>query len=248
MNRRVWLAAAPVAMAVLFGTVAQAETQRKSGNIVSTDWNAMTMDIKEKTGVGTWKVARDCSVKFLDQKEKFGNPSLSDLKAPMYVNFYFERDSDRIDSIEVVDIGFKVEGGGPGAQQQAVVTNLDENVGHIEVMLNPGGVKTFAVDPKGLLVGVKKGDRVTLLIENRNRQEWVTGIRVEAGGPGAQQQAVVTNLDENVGQIEVMLNPGGIKTFAVDPKRLLVGVKKGDKVTLLIENRNGQEWVTGIRK
>jgi Cu/Ag efflux protein CusF len=247
MNRRLWLTAASLAAAVLFGTLAQAETQKKSGNIVSTDWGAMTMDIKEKTGVGTWKVARDCSVRFLDQKEKFRNPTLSDLKAPMYVNFYFERDSDRIDSIEVVDIGFKVEGGGPGAQQQAVVTNLDENVGHIEVMTSPGGIKTFTVDPK-LLAGVKKGDKVTLLIENRNGQEWVTGIRVDAGGPGAQQQAVVTNLDENVGHIEVMMSPGGIKTFAVDPKRLLVGVKKGDKVTLLIENRNGQEWVTGIKK
>jgi Cu/Ag efflux protein CusF len=177
MNRRVWLTAAPLAAAVLFGTIAHAETQKKSGNIVSTDWGAMTMDIKEKTGVGTWKVARDCSVHFLDQKEKFPNPGIKDLKAPMYVNFYFERDSDVINSVEVVEVGFNADVGGRGAQQQAVVTNLDMNVGHIEVMLNPGGVKTFAVDPKGLLAGVKKGDRVTLLIENRNGQEWVTGIK-----------------------------------------------------------------------
>ena len=177
MNRRIWLTAAPLAVAVLFGTVAQAETQKKSGNIVSTDWGTMTMDIKEKTGVGTWKVAPDCSVRFLDQKEKFRNPGLADLKAPMYVNFYFERDTDRIESIEVVDIGFKVEAGGPGAlQQAAIVTNLDANVGHIEVILNPGGTKTFAVDPKRLLLTVKKGDKVTLLIENRNGQDWVTGI------------------------------------------------------------------------
>ena len=177
MNRRAWLVAAPLAVAVLFGTVARAETQKKSGNIVSTDWGAMTMDIKEKTGVGTWKVARDCSVKFLDQKEKFRNPSLSNLKAPMYVNFYFERDSDRIDSIEVVEVGFNADAGGAGVQQQAVVTNLDVNVGHIEVNLSPGGVKTFAVDPKSLLVGVQRGDRVTILIENRNGQEFVTGIK-----------------------------------------------------------------------
>ena len=95
----------------------------------------------------------------------------------MYVNFYFERDSDRIDSVEVVEVGFNASASGAGAQQQAVVTNLDMNVGHIEVNLGPGGIKTFAVDPKGLLAGVKRGDRVTLLIENRNGQEWVTGIR-----------------------------------------------------------------------
>jgi hypothetical protein len=176
MNRRAWLVAAPLAVAVLFGTVARAETQKKSGNIVSTDWGAMTMDIKEKTGVGTWKVARDCSVKFLDQKEKFRNPSLSNLKAPMYVNFYFERDSDRIDSIEVVEVGFNAEAGGAGVQQPAVVTNLDANVGQIEVMLNPGGIKTFKVDPKRMLLTVKKGDKVTLLLENRNGEEFVTKI------------------------------------------------------------------------
>jgi Cu/Ag efflux protein CusF len=176
MKRRVWLTAAPLAAAMLFGTFAQAETQKKSGNIVSTDWGAMTMDIKEKTGVGTWKVARDCSVRFLDQKEKFRNPSISDLKAPMYVNFYFERDSDRIDSIEVVEVGFNAAAGGSGAQQQAVVTNLDANIGHIEVMLNPGGIKTFKVDPKNLLRSIQKGDKVTLLIANRNGEEIVTNI------------------------------------------------------------------------
>lgn len=178
MNRRVWLTATPLAAAVLFGTIAHAQTQKKSGNIVSTDWGAMTMDIKEKaTGVGTWKVARNCSVRFLDQKEKFRNPSLNDLKAPMYVNFYFEKDSDRIDSIEVVEVGFNAAAGGTGAQQKAVVTNLDVNVGHVEVRLSPGGIKTFEVDPKSQLAGIKIGDTVTLLIDTRaGGREVVTKI------------------------------------------------------------------------
>lgn len=175
MNRRAWMTAAPLAALVLCGAIAEA-TEKKAGKIVSTNWNQMEMDIQEGSRVGTWKVARDCSVRFLDQKEKFPNPSIKDLKAPMYVNFYFERDSDRIDSIEVVEVGFNAAAGGPGAQQKAVVTNLDMNVGHIEVRLDPGGIKTFEVDPKGALAGVKVGDQVTLLIDNRQGREVVTKI------------------------------------------------------------------------
>lgn len=178
MNRRLWFAAAPLALAVMFGSVAQAEPQKKLGNISSVDWNRMEMDIKEKaTGVGTWKVARDCSVRFVDQKEKFRNPSLNDLKPPMYIAFYFERDSNVINSIEVMDVGFNVAAGGPGAQVDAVVTNLDMNIGHVEVRLNPGGIKTFEVDPKNALAGIKIGDRVKLVIDTREGgREVVTRI------------------------------------------------------------------------
>ena len=178
MNRRTWFAVAPLALSVLFGSLAQAEPQKKLGNIQSIDWQRMEMDIKEKpTGVGTWKVARDCSVRFLDQKEKFRNPSLNDLKPPMYIAFYFERDSNVINSIEVVDVGFNVAAGGTGAQVDAVVTNLDMNIGHVEVRLNPGGIKTFEVDPKSALGGIRIGDRVKLLIDTREGgREVVTRI------------------------------------------------------------------------
>src|SRR6187455_3334717 len=48
--------------------------------------------------------------------------------------------------------------GGVGAEQKAVVSNFDVNVGHVEVLLSPGGTKTLEVDPKSILGGLNKRD------------------------------------------------------------------------------------------
>jgi hypothetical protein len=183
MKQRNWRIVAPLAAAaLLIGGTADAKINKERGNIESTNWNAMQMDIKSPKGRSkTWNVARDCEVKFTDKKDEFPNPKLSDLKAPMYIHFMFEEGSDVIQSIEVVEVGYEPSAGGPGAQQQAVVTNLDMSKGRLEVMLNPGGRKTFEVDPKSELTGVKQGDKVTLLIERRGSQEVVTKITKESG-------------------------------------------------------------------
>jgi len=175
---------APLAAAgLLIAGTAHAKINKERANIVSTNWNAMTMELKSPNGrTKTWNVARDCEVKFTDKKSEFPNPKLSDLKAPMYIHFMFQEGTDLIESIEVVEVGFEPSAGGAGAQQAATVTNLDMNKGHIEVMINPGGRKTFLVDPKNQLAGIQQGDSVTLLIERRGTQEVVTKITKEGGG------------------------------------------------------------------
>jgi hypothetical protein len=180
-----WSAVAPlVGMGLLFGATAHAKLNKERGNIVSTDWNKMEMVIRDpKDRQGTWQVMRDCEVKFTDQREKFPNPKLSDLKAPMYVHFIFEEGSNLIQSIEVVEVGFDAEKGGPGVEQKAVVTNLDMNIGHIEVEMQPGGRKTFEVEPKSLLADVQRGDNVVLRIDRREGgREVVTKITRETQG------------------------------------------------------------------
>jgi len=78
------------ATAVAAPTFAQKLSQER-GNIVSTDWRAMQVEIKDPKGrVGTWKVRRDAQVVFTDKKDQFPNPKLADLRAPMYVHFTFE--------------------------------------------------------------------------------------------------------------------------------------------------------------
>jgi Cu/Ag efflux protein CusF len=135
----------------------------------------MEIELKDEKGrVTTWQVARDCAVKFTDQTAKFPNPTLKDLKAPMYIHYMFE--GPVIQNIDVKEVGFDADKGGVGAEQKAVVSNLDVNVGHVEVLLNPGGTKTFEVDPKSILAGLNKGDAVTLLIEKREGKEIVTKI------------------------------------------------------------------------
>ena len=156
------------ATAVAAPTFAQKLSQER-GNIVSTDWRAMQVEIKDPKGrVGTWKVRRDAQVVFTDKKDQFPNPKLADLRAPMYVHFTFEGGTTPgiISRFEVVEVGFEPSRGGPGLQQTGVITNLDANIGHVEVNLG-SGPHTFAVEPKEQLRNFRIGDRIRILIEPR---------------------------------------------------------------------------------
>ena len=67
-------------------------------------------------------------------------------------------------------------------------------------------------------------------------------------GAASQQAAVVTAVDENVGQVEVQLPSGGRKTYEVNPKTQLRGYKAGDRVNLTVSTQDGREVVTAIRR
>jgi hypothetical protein len=166
-----------VSAAVAAPAVAQ-NLAKERGNIVSANWQTMEVEIKEpKHPAGTWKVRRDATVEFTDKKSDFPNPKLTDLRAPMYVYFTFDADTKIIQNFEVREVGFEPSQGGPGVQQKAVITNLDANIGHVEVNLG-AGPQTFAVEPKDQLRSFKIGDRVTILIETRaGNREVVTQIK-----------------------------------------------------------------------
>jgi hypothetical protein len=166
-----------VSAAVAAPAVAQ-NLAKERGNIVSANWQTMVVEIKDpKARVGTWKVRRDATVEFTDKKSDFPNPKLTDLRAPMYVYFTFDADTKVVQAFEVREVGFEPSQGGPGVEQKAVITNLDANIGHVEVNLG-AGPQTFAVDPKGQLRNFKIGDKVTILIETRDgNREVVTLIR-----------------------------------------------------------------------
>jgi hypothetical protein len=165
------------AAAVAAPAVAQ-NLAKERGKIVATDWRAMEIELQDPKGrVGTWKVRRDAMVVFTDKKREFPNPKLSDLRPPMYVHFTFNDDNKVIERFEVVEVGFEPSQGGPGVKQNAVITNLDANIGHVEVDMG-AGPKTFEVDPKGQLSAFKIGDKVTILIETREaNREVVTQIK-----------------------------------------------------------------------
>jgi Cu/Ag efflux protein CusF len=73
--------------------------------------------------------------------------------------------------------------------------------------------------------------------------------RAKEPGPASasQQQAVITAVDANVGQVEVQL-PAGRKTFEVNPKGQLRSFKAGDRVTLTISKQGEREVVTQIKR
>jgi len=150
---------------------------KERGNIVSANWQSMQVEIKDpKNRVGNWKVRRDAEVVFTDKKSEFPNPKLSDLRAPMYVHFTFDFDSKEIHKFEVVEVGFEPSKGGSGIEQKATITNLDANIGHVEVNMG-AGPQTFEVDPKGQLTAFKIGDKVTILIDKQGNKEVVTRIK-----------------------------------------------------------------------
>jgi len=171
------LVAAAVATAFVAPAPAHAQNLlQERGNIVSANWGSMEVELKDPRGrVKTWKVRRDAEVIFNDKKSDFPNPKLSDLRAPMYVHFSFEADSQEITRFEVAEVGFEPSRGGPGTSQEATVTNLDANIGHVEVSMN-GATKTFEVSPKDQLKKFKIGDKVTILIEKQGPKEVVTKI------------------------------------------------------------------------
>ena len=173
-----WRTVAPLlTAALLMGGLAEAKVNKEMGNILSTDWRAMEMVIKNPRGrTKTWKVARDCTVKFTDKKSEFPNPKLSDLREPMYIWFFYQDGTIEIESIEVREVGFEPSKGGTGAEQKGVITNLDANVGHVEVDLG-AGKQTFKVEPKQQLLAFKRGQRVILLIDKKSSgEEIVTKI------------------------------------------------------------------------
>jgi hypothetical protein len=153
---------------------------KETGKVVSTNWDRMEMQLSgRKDRVATWKVARDCEVKFSDKPEAFPNPTYKDLRAPMYIFFSYLTGTNIIQSVEVRELGFDPAAGGPGVQQKATITNLDSNIGQVEVDLGTGK-HTFEVDPKSQLNDFRIGDKVTLLIETREGgREVVTKITRE---------------------------------------------------------------------
>ncbi|HYN01542.1 MAG TPA: hypothetical protein VE359_03785, partial [Vicinamibacteria bacterium] len=224
------------------------------GKIVSANWQTMVVEIKDPMDrVGTWTVRRDATVTFTDKKSDFPNPKLADLRPPMYVYFTFDADTKIVSNFEVREVGFETSQGGPGVQRTGVITNLDANVGHIEVNLGAGS-QTFVVDPKGQLGNFRTGDRVSILIETREGNREVVTL-VKRAGPGSTQaepsvsrDGVITNLDANLGQVEVNLGSGP-QTFEVDPKGQISNFRTGDRVSVLIETRDvSRQVVTQIKR
>ena len=172
-----------VSATVAVPALAQDVTKERA-NILAVDWNAMQVRLKDPQGrERTWVVSKDATVEFTDKREQFPNPKLADLVPPMYVHFTYKTDTKEIVAFAVAQVGFepsRAKDPGPAsasaAQQQAVITAVDVNVGQVEVQL-PSGRKTFEVNPKGQLRGFKAGDRVTLTIGKQGDREVVTGIR-----------------------------------------------------------------------
>lgn len=187
MSRRqvVQIAALSLVAALVVAGLAVAAPEHGRGNIVSVNWDRLTMQIKHPEGsIGTWKFNRNAAVKFADGAPFFPNPSTKDLRQPMYVAFVFE--NEVIQSFEVRELGFV-----PGNEESASarkeegtartvtgkLTAYDENVMQIEMEIN-GVRETFQLVRGVSMRGLAAGQRVQVRTDWSGQQEFVHELKV----------------------------------------------------------------------
>jgi Cu/Ag efflux protein CusF len=244
---RVWWGALVLALAAV-PRPALAEKEYGRGNITAVDWNAMQIAVSGNA----YKVTRDCEVKFTDCPECFPNPTLRDLKEPMYIHFVFENHTiERIDVKEIGSAPRRVtpgqaapppDSGGSGRAEtlKVKILRLDDRRGTFDADV-AGRRRSFRADNRGDLRNLREGDLAVITVERRGGDDVVTQIRA-AGRSGR-----VTSIDERRGEIGIEVN-GRERFYRVENNRMLKKVQVGDRVTFDVEDRNGREVVTSLER
>jgi Cu/Ag efflux protein CusF len=246
MKTRFVLALASV-LAAAPGVVTPAEAAREfgRGSITAVDWNVMQIEIKTpKGGRLTYKVAPNCEVKFTDAPEAFPNPTLQDLKAPMYIHFQFE--DQTMLSIDVREIGSAPRRKSSASTRPADtarelkvrVLRLDERRGTFEADV-AGRRQTFRAQNARLLRDLGEGDLVIIEVERQGAADVVTDVK------SAGQTGRVTTVDERRREIGVEVR-GRETLYQVDSERILRGVRVGDRISFETEERGGRKVITRI--
>jgi Cu/Ag efflux protein CusF len=242
MTRTIRLWSAALALAAV-PSLALAEKEYGRGNINSVDWSVMQIAINGNA----YKVVPDAVVKFTDCPECFPNPTLRDLKPPMYVHFVFENHT--ISQFDVKEIGSAPRrvkpgesappsSGGSGSAQdlKVKVLRVNESRGTFEADV-AGRRQTFRVENRGDLRDLREGDLAVITVE----RDMVTQIRA-AGRTGR-----VTSVDERRSEIGIEVN-GRERFYRVENNRMLKNIEVGDRVTFDVEERGGREVVTSLSK
>jgi Copper binding periplasmic protein CusF len=233
------------ALVAVFGPTPSAHAAREfaRGNITAVDWRVMQIEIRTpQGGRQTYKVARNCAVRFTDAARDFPNPRLEDLTPPMYIHFSFENQT--VFDIDVKEVGRAArpspphEPDRPSADRQIKVRilRLDERRGTFDADV-AGRRQTFRAEPSRLLRGFGEGDLVILTLDRRG--DLVTDIR------GAGQSGRVTQVDERRGEVSIEVR-GRETLYQVDEPRLLRRIRVGDRVAFEVEERRGRRVITSI--
>lgn len=187
MTRRMtlWIAILALAAPVLQAKTADAAPSYERGNIVSINWDQLTIDFKDPLGrIATRKFSRNASVKFTDGASYFPRPSTKDLRPPMYVHYALE--NDVIQAFDVRELGFtpgneestsaRKE---PGIPRTVIgrLTAFDTNVKQVEIEIG-GSRETFQLTGAASMRGLVAGQRVQLRTEWSGQQELVHELKI----------------------------------------------------------------------
>lgn len=163
--------------------------QHDRGTILNLDWNANQVQIKDaKDRERIWKVAKDATVTFSDKTWGNRGSTLKDLRRNMYVHFtYSSGDPEIIQGFDVKDASqarsdpstkpAPVPNPDPAGMVSGRVTAVDLRVAQVEIQPQGGAKKAYQAASASVLNGIRPGDRVGLVIENRNGQDVVVQIR-----------------------------------------------------------------------
>lgn len=179
-----------VAAAALFVPASEAAPKKARGTIQAVDWNVMQIAIKGiDNKVNTFRVARDCGVKFTDGAEVFSK--LRDLAPRMYIYFVYEdfggQEAGMVQNVEVREIPkdmlqARANQGGDTAQPAAgesrqikvrilKITNEKRGEFRADVAGRPQAFR--AQEPRDLRA-FREGDLVVLTLQRRLGREVVT--------------------------------------------------------------------------
>jgi Cu/Ag efflux protein CusF len=273
MSSRSFLAIALAAAAFAPAAVVAQPVEHGRGNIVSIDWNRLTVDLKDPQGrVATWKFNRNATVKFSDAPQSFPSPSTQDLRPPMYVHYTFR--NEVIDSFDVVELGYqpgREEGSSSGARKQQGVsrtvtgqlTAFDPNVRQIEIE-HGGRRETFQLTGTSQMGSLAAGQRVQVRTEWSGQRELVADLRVLGReGTNPPGRSASSNLPASDGVDDsqtaegrvVRVSPRGVvmevagarQTYGVTDSALVRRLRVGETIRFTWADRNGQLFITDVR-
>jgi Cu/Ag efflux protein CusF len=102
-----------------------------------------------------------------------------------------------------------------------------------------GHQDSFRMDNPRALRRYAEGDMVIVTLESRRGEELVTDIQPAA------QKGEVRRIDGRRGEIAIDVN-GRVETYRVSNKRLLDGIRVGDRIRFEFEDRPGSDVITAI--
>ncbi len=266
MNRRLLRTTAFLVAAVpALAAIAQ-QVEHGRGKIESIDVNNLTVQLRDPQGrVATRSFAKDATVKFTDGAGFFRNPSIYDLRAPMYVHYTFS--NDVIDSVDVVELGFdpatadSSTTGASARKEQGVARTVTGRVYAYDpavrqVAVEHGGTReTFQLTSRSD-AQLKAGDRVELRTEWSGQRELVTDLRVLSAGRRSDGSSLPSSDGSGstaegrvvrISQRGVLMDVAGTQqTYGVANSRLLRRLRVGDTVRFSWEDRKGRLFITSV--
>jgi hypothetical protein len=153
------------------------------GNIVSIDMNRSTVNLRDpQNRVTTWRFQSDAKVKFTDGAPFYPNPSVRDLRPPMYVHYTFT--NEVIVSFDVAELGFN-----PGDPKSSSAAYKREGYSRTVV----GRVSAY--DPSVRQVAVEHdGQTEAFQLTERTDQRLEPGTQVELRTDWSGQRELVSQL------------------------------------------------------